>query len=393
MTQRYPAALTTVVKDDERAFLIRNGKFERVLEPGAHRIWDLSHVCAIETFKVVGATFPLDRYRVLAAVAPEVARRYFEYVAAQPDELIFVKFDGETKYYGAPRNPAAYWKCVTRIETEHVSLKETLRADPAAVDRHGVAKSSIVLDTRIEAHETGLLYIDGALSETLAPGRHTFWQVSRHVAVRKFDMRRQPLEVAAQEMLTKDRVGLRVTLTAFWRVVDPEKAAAAAEDLGNLIYRLIQFAIRDGVVTRTLDEILGARDSIDAEVRAYVAARAPDLGVAIEELGVKDVILPGEVRALLNKVVEAERVAKANLIRRQEETAATRSLLNTARLMENNPLLLRLKELESLEKLVEKVGRVDLHAGPGLSAFAPLLKGLYRFEEDAPASGETPPAG
>ena len=119
-------------------------------------------------------------------------------------------------------------------------------------------------------------------------------------------------------------------------------------------------------------EILGARDSIDAEVRAYVSARAPELGVAVGELGLKDVILPGEVRALLNKVVEAERVAKANLIRRQEETAATRSLLNTARLMENNPILLRLKELESLEKLVEKVGRIDLHAGPGLSGFETL---------------------
>ena len=73
---------------------------------------------------------------------------------------------------------------------------------------------------------------------------------------------------------------------------------------------------------------------------------AVELGVEVGEIGIKDVILPGEVRELLNKVVEAERVAKANLIRRQEETAATRSLLNTSRLMEDNPLLLRLKELE-----------------------------------------------
>jgi hypothetical protein len=91
---------------------------------------------------------------------------------------------------------------------------------------------------------------------------------------------------------------------------------------------------------------------------------------------VKDVILPGDIRELLNKVVEAERVAKANLIRRQEETAATRSLLNTAKLMENNPLLLRLKELETLEKLVEKVGRIDLHAGDS-GGFDVLLRKLY----------------
>src|SRR5262249_26697373 len=124
----------------------------------------------------------------------------------------------------------------------------------------------------------------------------------------------------------------------------------------------------------TLDEILAARDTIDREVRAFVTERAANLGVEIGEIGVKDVILPGDVRELLNKVVEAERTAKANLIRRQEETAATRSLLNTARLMEDNPLLLRLKELEALEKLVEKVGRIDLHAGGNAGALAGLLK-------------------
>ncbi len=96
-------------------------------------------------------------------------------------------------------------------------------------------------------------------------------------------------------------------------------------------------------------------------------------------------ILPGEVRELINKVVEAEKVAKANLIRRQEETAATRSLLNTAKLMQDNPLLLRMKELEALEKLVEKVGRIDLHAGgqgPGLEA---LLSNLYRLNAEESA--------
>jgi regulator of protease activity HflC (stomatin/prohibitin superfamily) len=123
-----------------------------------------------------------------------------------------------------------------------------------------------------------------------------------------------------------------------------------------------------------------SRAAIDDEVRGYVGTRAAELGIAIGEIGVKDVILPGDVRVLINKVVEAERLAKANLIRRQEETAATRSLLNTARLMEDNPLLLRLKELESLERLVEKVGRIDLHAGDKAGGLEELLTGLYRLK-------------
>jgi regulator of protease activity HflC (stomatin/prohibitin superfamily) len=170
---------------------------------------------------------------------------------------------------------------------------------------------------------------------------------------------------------------VRVTLTAFYRVIDAVLATNSSADLANTIYRLIQFAIREAVATRTLDDILAARDEIDKEVRAYVGDRVRALGAEVAEIGVKDVILPGDVRELLNKVVEAERVAKANLIRRQEETAATRSLLNTSKLMENNPLLLRLKELEALEKLVEKVGRIDLHAGNHGGGFEALLSKLY----------------
>jgi len=136
------------------------------------------------------------------------------------------------------------------------------------------------------------------------------------------------------------------------------------------------------VATRTLDDILAARDTIDAEVRAYVTERATDMGIEVGEIGVKDVILPGDVRELLNKVVKAEKLAKANLIRRQEETAATRSLLNTAKLMDDNPTLMRLKELEALEKLVEKVGRIDLHTGDGAGGFDALLTKLVKVSRD-----------
>jgi regulator of protease activity HflC (stomatin/prohibitin superfamily) len=153
-------------------------------------------------------------------------------------------------------------------------------------------------------------------------------------------------------------------------------------DIDAWLYRLVQFAIREAVAGRTLDEVLSAKAALDAELRAYVRERVDATGVEVMELGVKDVILPGEIRDLVNKVVEAERTARANLIRRQEETAATRSLLNTARLMEENPLLMRLKELESIERLVEKVGRIDLHAGEGAGLDA-LLTRLVRLKGDA----------
>src|SRR3981189_3951527 len=217
--------------------------------------------------------------------------------------------------------------------------------------------------------------------ERLAPGRHAFWTAGRKIGVKRLALRPQAVEITAQEMLTKDRVALRVTPTAFRRIVDPELVVTKVPDVDAYLYRLVQFAIREAVASRTLDDVLSAKNTLDAELRAYVRERIAETGIEVAELGVKDVILPGEIRELVNKVVEAERTAKANLIRRQEETAATRSLLNTAKLMEDNPLLLRLKELESLEKLVEKVGRIDLHAGAGAGGFDALLQNLYSLRE------------
>lgn len=375
---------TAVVKDDERAFLRRDGRFVRLLEPGRFVEFDPLGQVSIEVVKILRAEIAPERALFFAKTEPDLAERNFAIVQAGPTEVAIVSFDGEPKHLVLPNSTRAFWKTLTTVDVEIIDTAETLRVEKRHLDKLDAARAGgALVTTVIEAHEAGLLFVDGVLIERLAPGRYGFWSVGRQVRIVKIDLRPQPLEVTAQEILTKDRVGIRVTLTAFAKIVDPEKAALAAPDVNATLYRLIQFAIREAVAARTLDEILAARDTIDREVRAYVTERAAALGAEIGEIGVKDVILPGDVRELLNKVVEAERIAKANIIRRQEETAATRSLLNTAKLMENNPLLLRLKELEALEKLVEKVGRIDLHTGSGAGGFDALLSNLYKLGEKA----------
>lgn len=376
---RHLLMLNVTVKDGECALLTRNGRLERVLEPGRHRLFDPRRELAVEMFSVVRAEFPADRYAVLKAARPDLAAELFEAVETGADEIAIVSLDGRPAHLMTPWQLRVYWKVATVIEVELVDVS----GDPRVGARHLTmierSRSTVVTETVVENHEAGLLYVEGRLVERLAPGRHAFWTVGRKIEVKRLDLRPQAVEITAQEMLTKDRIALRVTLTAFRRVVDPERTVATVPDVDAWLYRLVQFAIREAVAGRTLDEVLSAKAALDAELRDYVRARVVDSGVEVTELGVKDVILPGEIRELVNKVVEAERVAKANLIRRQEETAATRSLLNTARLMEENPLLLRLKELESLERLVEKVGRIDLHAGEGQGLDA-LLTRLVRFK-------------
>jgi len=382
---RFKVWTTAIVRDDERAFLTRNGRFEKLLGPGRFTAFDPLGELSVETVKVLRAEIAPERALLLARTEPDLAEENFAIVQPGPTEVAIVSMDGEPKHLVLPNTTRAFWKTLTRVTVETIDTAATLHVAKRHLDKLDAARSGQTIVTAVvEAYEAGLLFVDGVLTERLKPGRHAFWAVARQVRIAKMDMRPQPLEVTAQEILTKDRVGIRVTLTAFARIVDPETAAMATGDVNATLYRLIQFAIREAVAARTLDEILAARDTIDREVRAYVAERAAALGAEVGEIGVKDVILPGDVRELLNKVVEAERIAKANIIRRQEETAATRSLLNTAKLMENNPLLLRLKELEALEKLVEKVGRIDLHTGSGAGGFEALLSNLYKLGADRP---------
>src|ERR1700728_3067206 len=371
--------LHVTVKDGERALLRRNGRLERVLEPGRHRLFDARQELAAEMFSVVRAEFPAERYAVLNAARPDLAASLFEFVATTANEIAIVSLDGRPVQLITPWQARAYWKVATRVDVERIDVTSDPRVSAqhlAMIERN---RSTVVTEAVVENHEAGLLYLDGRFTKGLAPGRHAFWIANRKIEVKRLDLRPQAVEITAQEMLTKDRIALRVTLTAFRRIVDPERVVATVADVDAWLYRLVQFAIREAVAGRTLDEVLSAKAELDAELRDYVRARVADTGVEVTELGVKDVILPGEIRELVNKVVEAERVAKANLIRRQEETAATRSLLNTAKLMEENPLLLRLKELESLERLVEKVGRIDLHAGDG-QGFDALLNKLVRLK-------------
>lgn len=381
---RFLLMLRATVKDGERALLLRNGRHERVLGPGRHRLFDPKRELTVETFKVVQAEFPAERYAVIKAERPELAAELFEAVETGADELAIVNLDDRPTHLVGPWKVRVFWKVATAVDVERIDTASDPKVDArhlALIDR---ARNPYAAETVVENHEAGLLYVEGRLAARLAAGRHVYWMVNRKVEVKRVDLRPQAVEITAQEMLTKDRIALRVTLTALRRIVDPERAAAAVVDVDGWLYRLVQFAIREAVAARTLDEVLSAKSVLDQELRTFVRERLSETGIEVTELGVKDVILPGEIRELVNKVVEAERTAKANQIRRQEETAATRSLLNTAKLMEDNPLLLRLKELESLERLVEKVGRIDLHAGEsqGLDA---LLNKLVRLKSPEPA--------
>jgi regulator of protease activity HflC (stomatin/prohibitin superfamily) len=179
------------------------------------------------------------------------------------------------------------------------------------------------------------------------------------------DLRERVLAVTGQEVMTKDRVTLRLNLSATIRVKDAKRLATVARAPDDVVYLAMQLAAREAVTTRTLDELIAAREELAKVMVPAVRERAEGLGLELVELGVKDVVLPGEMKELLNKVIQAQKEAEANVILRREETAATRSLAQTAKVLAENPLLVRLKELEAYKELAAKVGQVHLVLGDG----------------------------
>lgn len=205
----------------------------------------------------------------------------------------------------------------------------------------------------VEQGFTGLVYQNGRLIAELEPGRYAYWRKAGQLKVLQVDRRESVLDIAGQEIMTADKVTLRLNATVTYKVTDPKKAVGQVEDYRQAVYREGQLALRSLVGTRELDSLLSDKETVAEDLLKVLRNKAESFGIKILDLGIRDIILPGEMREILNRVTEARKAAEANLISRREETAAMRSQANTAKLLESNPTLMRLRELEVLEKVAE----------------------------------------
>ena len=351
----------------ERGLLFRDRSFETVMEPGVHWLFDPLNRIEIKVYDVTVAEFEHPRIDVLITGARALIEQHLMIVELGDREVGLVYKNGRLESVLPPGKRQLYWRgpIAVRVDVKDISREFALDADTARIlSRSGsVTNTAAIGAVEVPDTSVGLLIADGELREVLKPGLTAFWKYQRNVKVELVDLRLQTMEVAGQEILTRDKVSLRVNLTALWQVLDPVQARTRLVNFVEHVYKELQFALREAVGARTLDELLGDKGAFDREISAIVAGKLEGNGVVVRSVGVKDVILPGEMKVILNQVVEAEKIAQANLIRRREETAATRSLLNTARLMDDNPTLLRLKELETLEKVTEKIDKLTVFGG------------------------------
>jgi regulator of protease activity HflC (stomatin/prohibitin superfamily) len=208
-------------------------------------------------------------------------------------------------------------------------------------------------------YERGILYREGKLERVLEPGRYTFWAAEPVDAV-KVSLREMSHVVAGQGILTADRIEVRISLVAQYRVTDPVLALNAVENYTEQLHQELQLALRDTIGGRTLDEVLDSRAELASELLRLSAEPAKRYGVELSRVGIRDVILPGEVRQVMLQEVEADRAGRAELIRARHEVAAARARANTAKVLSENPEVARLQEIEALVNLAGKSGNVVL---------------------------------
>jgi regulator of protease activity HflC (stomatin/prohibitin superfamily) len=208
--------------------------------------------------------------------------------------------------------------------------------------------------------EKGLLFINGSFIKELTAGTYYFWNNAISVEVKNVDTRQQQMEISGQELLTKDKAALRINFFVSYKIVDSIKALIDNKDAEKQLYVLMQLALRAFVGGFTLDELLSKKDDIATAILKEATAKINALGFVVFDAGIRDIILPGDMKEIMNQVLVAEKKAQANSIMRREETASMRSMLNTAKLMEENETLWKLKEMEYVEKIAERIGEITI---------------------------------
>lgn len=359
------------IKNHERGLLFKNGNYKKVLKSGKHFTLPFSD----SVIKVLDTTKPfhVEDYDIDIFLQDEKLCQELEIINIGDKELA-VHFVDE-KFQGVfGTGKYAFWNVLKRHTFEVFDVSNPEMGED--IDRTLLLRPQFrpyVAVYDVEPYMKGILFFDNKMQRLLDSGRHYFWLGSNTVDIIKVDMRKREIEINGQEMMTEDKVPLRFNFVCQYRITDVAKVVMDVKDYEQQIYILLQLVLREYVGTLKLDELLKMKQEIAAYVLKALRDKEADYGAEFSFAGVKDIILPGEIKDILNTVLIAEKKALANVITRREETASTRSLLNTAKLMEENHTLFRLKELEFLEKICDKIGSISLNGGGLLEQLNSLL--------------------
>lgn len=352
-----------IIKDNQAGFVLKNGVFQKMITAGTYHFPKMTGYQVVVE-EMLGEMNDLGvPYQVLSRDPLFVKSTVHMEI---PDGSVgFLYVNGKLTSF-ASRKEYVFWNVFDRYEIKVVSMEGTRIG--AEVTKHmlTLVPKQFYTEVAVGEGEVGLVYYDNVMQEQLAKGVYRFWNYGHVITYCVLDMKQKEMDILGQEILTKDKIGIRMNVACLYRIRDAVEFVSRISDLKGQLYPAVQLVIREIVGSYKLDEILEAKEQISREIYEALLKREEMFCVNFLTAGIKDIILPGEIREIMNSVLVAEKTAQANVIARREEVASTRSLLNTAKLMDENQTLYRLKELEYLEKICEKVGEISVNGSAGI---------------------------
>ncbi|TGN18043.1 SPFH domain-containing protein [Leptospira idonii] len=349
------------IPNNRRGLVFKNGDYKRLLLPGSHFIFPGEEIHLSDVMLPFHPPIPLNFLLTDARLTDQL-----EIVEVLQNQIVLVFQDNiYTQFLKAGKY--AFWKGEARWAFRKFDLNDPrIPNDLNKEILQTLAAQEAVYYFIVYPNHKAALFIDQKFVEALEPGGFYFWNTALAVDVVSIDLRLQQKEISGQELLTKDRIMLRINFVFKYKVFDPILLIREVANLDEQLHVIFQLVLREYIGSLTLDEILQRKEEIGAFVLEKVAPELQKIGLVGHQSGVKDIILPGEIKEILNQVLIAEKNAQASVITRREETASTRNLLNTAKLMEENPILYRLKELEYVERIMAKVNEINVNGGSSL---------------------------
>lgn len=340
---------TAKVRSYEKGLYFRDREFQEILDAGHY--WFVDPLFKVKVHVVSQRTPWIEHEDLDVIVKSGALEGHATVVDLKDYQRALVWVEGRFEKILGP-GLYALWMKVRDVKVEIIDARE-VRFEHE--DLNLIAKSKDVENdlnlSIVEPGYAGVYFIDGTYVETLGPGQYMFWKNTGKVKIYHVDMRETLLDVSGQEIMTSEKVTLRMNSVMTYRVVDAPKSVSVVDDSKQALYREAQLALRAVVGTFDLDTLLSDKEKVAEDLEGTIKDRAAAFGIDVLSIGIRDIILPGDMKDMMNKVIEAQKSADANLIMRREETAAMRSQANTAKLLDNNPTLMRLRELDVLEKI------------------------------------------
>lgn len=228
---------------------------------------------------------------------------------------------------------------------------------------------------QINQYERGVKLTLGKFSGLMEPGWRLVFPIFQSYS--KVDIRTKAVDVPEQEAITRDNVSVKINAVIYYKLFDAGKAILEVEDFYYAVSQLAQTTMRNAVGTVTLDELLSERETISANICQIIDKATDPWGVKVENVELKDISLPEEMKRVIAKVAEAEREKEAVIVKARGEVEASENLSLAAKKLAENPGALHLRTLSTINDISSDQSNTVIFAIP--------IEVLQAFEKNANA--------